>query len=160
VLGIAVMTGAGYLVAALWLFPAPLLPNERQVPRVIGLSESAARAELSAAGLAPESAEVQPHPLVPAGMVTWQDPPPGVAAPRGARVSFTVSAGAPRVAVPVVFGLDEQMARRLVLAAGLGVDGVDSVDDARVEPGIAVTSRPPAGDSIALGRAIILYLAR
>jgi beta-lactam-binding protein with PASTA domain len=49
------MTGAGYLLAAVVLFPAPLLPNERSVPRLRDQTIEAARAELSAAGFVPSS---------------------------------------------------------------------------------------------------------
>jgi serine/threonine-protein kinase len=160
VAGIAVTAGAGYLVAALVFFPAPLLPSERQVPRVMGLSETQARRELEGAGLVAEPASREPHPRVSAGIVTWQDPPPGVAAPRGSQVVLTVSTGTPRVLVPDVFGLDAELAQRLVLAAGLRVDAVDSLDDKRVPRGIAVRSEPAAGDSLHLGRGVILHLAR
>lgn len=158
--GIAVTAGAGYLVAALVFFPSPLLPNERQVPRLIGLSEAQARRELEGAGLVAEPASREPHPLASAGTVTWQDPPPGVAAPRGSQVALTVSTGTPRVSMPDVFGLDAELAQRLVLAAGLRVDAVDSLDDKRFPRGVALGSEPAAGDSLPLGRGVILHLAR
>ena len=42
---------AGYLVAYLVLFPAPLLAGHHEVPRLIGLTQSEAQTQLENAGL-------------------------------------------------------------------------------------------------------------
>jgi len=154
------MAGSGYLVAALYLFPAPLLPNEREVPRILGLSESAAREDLDRQGLETAVAAREPHPTADVDEVIWQDPVAGVAVPRGTRVSLVLSDGPPRVAVPDVHGFDELMARRLLAAAGLGVDGVDTVLLKDVPPGIAAGTQPAAGESLRVGRGVTLQLAR
>lgn len=154
------MAGAGYLVAALVLFPSPLLPNERQVTRVIGLTADQARQELEQAELAVEVAGTEPHPTAAAGLVTWQDPPTGTAIPRGAVVALTVSGGPPRVLVPDVRGLDLDLAQRLLEAAGLVVGAVDSVDEKTVMSGVAVGTEPAARDSLPLGRSVIIHLSR
>jgi serine/threonine-protein kinase len=159
-LGVALTGGAGYLVAALLFFPAPLLPNEREVARVIGLSAEEARALLEGDGLLVEVTGREPHWSAAAGVVSWQDPPPGVAVPRGATVAVTLSAGPPRVVVPNVRGLDFELARRVLWAAGLAVEGADSVEAAGIESGIAVGTAPEVGDSIVLGRGVVVHLAR
>jgi len=158
--GVAGMAGAGYLVAALWLFPAPLLPSERQVARVLGLEEAEAMRELQRTGLTAMVASREPHTAANPGSVIWQDPPPGVATPRGSTVELTVSTGARRVAVPDVQGLDQELATRLILAAGLRVDGIDSVTVQELVPGVALGTLPAAGDSLPLGRGVTLRLAR
>ncbi len=160
VVGVAAMAGAGYLVAALVLFPSPLLPNERQVTRVIGLSEDQARRELTQAGLAVEISGAEPHPTEPAGTVFWQDPAAGTAIPRGAIVTLTMSAGPPRVMVPDVSGLDLDLATRLLKAAGLLVGSVDSLDEKTIMSGVAVATVPAAGDSLLMGRSVTIHLAR
>jgi len=152
--------GAGYFVAALWLFPAPLLPNERQVARVGGLTESAARRALEQQGLTADVVAREPSPNITQGAVIWQDPPPGVAVPRGHQVRLVLSAGLPVVAVPDVRGYDAEFAQRLLAAAGLRVDGIDTVDVKGVAPGAAGSTDPRAGDSVLVGRTIILHLAR
>lgn len=157
--GVAVMAGAGYLLAAVVLFPAPLLPNERSVPRLRGQTLEAARAELSAAGFVPEVAAHDPHPTAPAGTIIWQDPPPGVAVPRGDTVALTISEGPPRAAVPDVVGLDPDLAQRLLRGAGLRVDLVDSVT-AKLPVGVAVGTAPAAGDSVRAGSALVLHLSK
>jgi serine/threonine-protein kinase len=157
--GIALMAGGGYLVAAVWLFPAPLLPSERVIPRVLGMSEREAARLLAQAGFRAERSS-EPHPVTGAGIVTWQDPPPGVAAQRDAAVQIAVSSGPPRAAVPNVAGMDLDLAERLLRAVGLRVEGVDTVAVKGRAPGTAAGTTPAAGDSVTLGRGVIVHLAR
>jgi beta-lactam-binding protein with PASTA domain len=154
------MAGAGYLLAALVLFPAPLLPNERTVPRLLGEPYAVAQAELARGGLAVEVAGRARHPTARAGAVVWQDPPPGVTVPRGTTISLTLSAGPPRAAVPDVRGLDADLAQRLLWGAGLRVEQVDTVPGSQQPAGIAVSTSPRAGDSVTAGGTVILHLAK
>jgi serine/threonine-protein kinase len=160
VVAVAVMTGAGYLVAALYLFPAPLLPNEREVPRVLGLSEEEARGDLARQALEATVAAREPHPSAGTGEVIWQDPVAGVAVPRGSAVQLTLSDGPPRVAVPDVRGFDETLARRLLAASGLEVEAVDSVLLKDVPAGTVAGTTPAARESLRVGRGVMLHLAR
>ncbi len=80
--------------------------------------------------------------------------------PRGAKVALVLSDGPPRVAVPDVLGFDEGMARRLLAAAGLGVDGVDTVLLKDAPPGTVAGTQPAAGESLRVGRGVTLHLAR
>jgi len=157
--GIVIMGGAGYLVAALVLFPAPLLPNERQVPRILGLAEAAARSELGRADLAVQVVARESDPGAAAGTVIWQDPPPGVAVPKGATVALTLSRGLPRVAVPDVRGFDLGMAHRLLGALGLHSEAVDT-SLAALPSGTVAALEPAPGDSATLGSTVILHLAK
>jgi len=159
VLGVALMAGAGYLVAALVVFPAPLLPNERAVPRVLGEPFATAQERLVRAGLAALVTEREPHPSAPPGTVTWQDPPPGVAVPRGDTVHLTVSDGAPRTAVPDVLGLDADLAQRLLWGAGIRVAQVDTTPGTQ-PAGVAQGTTPTAGDSVTAGGTVVLHLSK
>ena len=70
--GVAATAAAGYLVAALVFFPAPLLPNERQVARVTGMSEeeySRRGPEWVSRGAELEEADFRFHPEALFGMV-------------------------------------------------------------------------------------------
>jgi beta-lactam-binding protein with PASTA domain len=158
--GVAVMAGVGYLVAAVVLFPAPLLPNERVVPQLLGSPYAAADSDLARSDLAGEVVNRVPHPTAPRGTVIWQDPPPGVAVPHGTKVSLTVSTGRARSAVPDVRGLDADLARRLLWAVGLGVEQVDTVPGTQQPAGVATGTSPPAGDSVTQGGTVVLHLAR
>lgn len=157
--GVAVTAGAGYLVAALVMFPAPLLPNERAVPRLLGQPFAAAQADLVRAGLVALVVERERHPTAAPGTVIWQDPPPGVAVPRGDTVDVTVSDGPLWAAVPDVQGLDADLARRLLWGAGLRVEQTDTVSGAQ-PAGVALGTTPPARDSVVAGSGVVLHLSK
>ncbi len=149
----------GYLLAALWLFPAPLLPSERAVPRLIGVTAADAERMLEQSGLKSEIADRERHPTMAAGTVTWQDPSPGTGVPRGTTVSLTVSEGPPRVAIPDVRGLDAELAQRLLWAAGITIASQDTVPSS-LPAGLAAGTAPRARDSVTAGGAVILHLSR
>src|SRR6266849_2380731 len=112
---------AGYLTAYLILFPAPLLHGHGVVPRVLGLSLSEASTALKNAGLQVQDGGSQSHLTAPQGTIVWQDPPPGVSAPAGLRVTLVASEGPPKIPVPDVTGLEGSLAQRLITAAGRAV---------------------------------------
>ncbi len=157
--GIAVMAGVGYLVAAVFLFPSPLLTSERMVPRVIGMTDRAATIALEKAGFTTR-AERAHHVVALRGTVTWQDPPAGTAVPRGSDVHLTVSMGPPLAVVPSVDGMDLDLATRLIAAVGLHVSGVDTVIMKTRASALAARTDPPAGDSVPVGRGVVVHLAR
>jgi eukaryotic-like serine/threonine-protein kinase len=150
---------AGYLTAFLILFPAPLLPGHQEVPRVLGLSQTEAQAEIQKAKLQVNDGGAEPHPTATQGLVIWQDPPPGVITPEGAKVTLVSSAGPPKIPVPDVSALDAELARSLVAAAGLTVSHVESVQ-AAAPTGIAMMTRPPAGTALAPGAGLTLVVSR
>jgi len=149
----------GYLLAALFLFPAPILPSEREVPRLIGVTAAQAESMLAQSVLKSEVADRERHPTLAAGMVVWQDPAPGVAVPRGTTVALTLSEGPPRIAVPDVRALEADLAQQLLAAAGISVASVDTVAS-QLLAGLAVSTAPAAADSVAVGSAVILHLSR
>jgi len=150
---------AGYLTAYLLVFPAPLLHAHEVVPRVLGLSVAEATSELKKVGLQIQDGGAQPDPTAPQGSVIWQDPPPGVSAPAGLRVTLVSSDGPPKIPVPDVAGLDGALSRRLVAAAGLTAAPPESVQ-AAAPPGIAMLTRPPAGSLLAPGTPVTVVVSR
>ncbi|MGH7734868.1 MAG: PASTA domain-containing protein, partial [Gemmatimonadales bacterium] len=81
-------TLAGYLVAALWLYPAPLFTSDLVVPRVLELTGGEAQRRLLKDGFRVKFAGTMPHPKLPIGAVVWQDPPPLTAFGEGAVVQL------------------------------------------------------------------------
>jgi eukaryotic-like serine/threonine-protein kinase len=150
---------AGYLTAYLVLFPAPILPGHQAVPRVLGLTIVEAQAEIQKSKLAVTDGGAEPHPSAAQGIVIWQDPPPGVIAPEGTKVTLISSAGPPRIPVPDVANLDAGLAQSLVAAAGLTVSRVESVQ-ADKGTGLAMMTRPGAGTALAPGAGLILVVSR
>jgi len=159
---VAVTAIAGYLLAALVLFPSPLLPSERAVANVQGLALDDAIRALQRRDLVASVATREPHTSVPAGSVIWQDPPGGVAVPRGDTVRLIVSLGASRVGVPDVRGFDIELAQRLIAAAGLRIDLVDTIamKSAMAPSGTVGGTTPAAGDSVASGRGLTLHVVQ
>jgi beta-lactam-binding protein with PASTA domain len=150
---------AGYLTAYFILFPAPFLPGHQPVPRVLGLTLAEAQAEIQKSKLQVTDGGAEPHPTAPAGIVIWQDPPPGLIAPEGAKVTLVSSAGPPKIPVPDVSGLDGTLAQSLVAAAGLVASQTESVQ-AAAPTGLVMLTRPPAGTALAPGSGVTIVISR
>ncbi|HEX9727161.1 MAG TPA: PASTA domain-containing protein [Gemmatimonadales bacterium] len=149
---------AGYLVAALWLFPAPIFASSRPIPSVIGLPAEAAHNQLSALQLVPVDRDRVTHPTIANGAVVWQDPPAGVVAPEGSHVRLTISAGAQLVPVPDVAGYDSADARLLIEASGLVIGGIVSAQ-APTPASVVVNTRPPAGATLPPGASVTVVVS-
>jgi beta-lactam-binding protein with PASTA domain len=150
---------AGYLTAFLILFPAPILPGHQEVPRVLGLTLAEAQTEIKNAQLQTADGGAEPHPTATQGIVIWQDPPPGVIAPEGSKVTLVSSAGPPKIPVPDVAKLDVGLAQSLVSAAGLVVSQVESVQ-ADAPTGLAMMTRPTAGTALTPGAGLTVVVSR
>ena len=159
-LGIGVgMVLAGYLTAYLVIFPAPILPGHQAVPRVLGLTIPEAQAEIQKSKLQVTEGGAEPHPTAPAGIIIWQDPPPGVIAPEGTKVTLVSSAGPPKIPVPDVGNLDGELAQSLIAAAGLVASQVESVQ-AAAPTGLTMLTRPPAGTALPAGSSVTVVVSR
>ena len=150
---------AGYLTAYLVLFPAPILHGHDVVPRVLGLSLQEASAALRKAGLQVQDGGSESHPSAPQGTIIWQDPPAGVSAPAGLRVTLVSSDGPSKIPVPHVAGLDGSLAQQLIVAAGLTVAQVESVQ-AAAAPGVTMLTRPAATTLLAPGAPVTVVVSR
>lgn len=148
----------GYLFAAIMLFPAPFFPRSHAVPRALGLDLAQAQQTLEEARLVVSDTELVSHPAIPPGDVVWQDPPPHVAVPEGTGVALWVSRGPRPIPVPDVTGYQQELAVRLIQAAGLSVARIDTTI-APQERGVVVNTRPPAGQSREPGDGITLFVS-
>jgi beta-lactam-binding protein with PASTA domain len=128
------------------------------VPRVLGLPVAEAQSEITKAELALADGGSQPHPTAPEGTVVWQDPPPGMLAPQGLKVTLVASSGPPKIPVPDVANLDTRVAQQLIAAAGLVVSGVDSVQAG--PRGLTLQTKPPAGTLLAPGAGVTVIVSR
>jgi len=155
----AAMVLAGYLTAYFVLFPAPFLPGHQAVPRVLGLTVVEAHAEIQKSQLQVTDGGAEPHPSAAQGVVIWQDPPPGVIAPEGTKVTLVASAGPPKIPVPDVANLEASLAQLLISAAGLTVSQVESVQAAQ-PTGLAMMTRPPAGTALTPSAGLTLVVSR
>jgi len=103
--------------------------------------------------------ELLADPLTPRGTVAWQTPPAETVVPEGPIVRIGVSSGAPPVEVPDVTDFDLGLARRVLEAAGLRLDAVDSIRSP--EPlGVIVRTRPAARTPVGAGTEVPATVSR
>lgn len=148
----------GYLVTCV-AYPAPLITRDQAVGRVLGLPLQEAEKALAEEGMKPKLDGEESDPVIPAGHVTWQDPPPGTVLPRGSTVHLTTSSGPAPVSVPDVTGFEVEQARTVIEAAGLLVGETDEVPNA-ADAGVIVSTRPPTGAARPSGSRIGLVVSR
>jgi len=155
---VVVAAVAGYLVTVIWLYPEPLLGDNR-VPRVLDLTREQAMATLSDAGLRGRFSGTEPHPSAPAGTVVWQDPPPATDVPAGTVIQLVASEGPPLIPLPDVVGLDVLLAGEILRSAGFEIGSVDSIA-ALSDLGSVVATRPVAGSPRSPGTRITLVVSQ
>ncbi len=148
---------AGYLFAALVLFPAPFLVQRQTVPNTIGLPESEAWEAIRAQGLIQGETELVQHPTAATRTIVWQDPPPGVVVPEGTPVTLSRSQGPQQVPVPDVANYTGNLARLIVEAAGLTAR-IDSVQTPSAR-GIVVNTQPATGVTLLPGRVVRILVS-
>lgn len=156
ILGGAVL--AGYMVTCV-AYPAPLMVRDQEVSRVLGLPIAEAQKVLEQQGFKVKLDGQDADPVIPAGHVSWQDPPAETILPRSAVVRLTASSGPATVSVPDVIAFELDQARQVVTAAGLKVGDVDTIPSG-IAAGIIVSTRPPTGSYRQPGSAIVLVVSR
>ncbi len=148
----------GYLVTCV-AYPAPLITRDHAVARVLGLPLAAAQKELEDQGFKVRVEGDEADPVVPAGHVTWQDPPAETVLPNAAMVHLTTSSGPEPIPVPDVISFELDQARQVVEAAGLRVGALDTIASS-AEAGIVVATRPGIGTTRPPGSAVDLVLSK
>jgi len=141
--------------------PTTTTTASAKVPRVVGLTQSAAQRKLHAAGFRVRTAYVTSS--KPAGTVVAQRPAPGTTLRRNAAVRINVSVGSnpqSAKAVPDVTGEDEATARSDLEAAGFQVSVVDEPTTDQNEDGIVIDEDPAAGTQIPAGSLVTIYVGR
>jgi beta-lactam-binding protein with PASTA domain len=117
-------------------------PERVEVPGVVGLDITDARAELEDAGLRPVVKRVESD--KPEDEVTGQNPGEGTEVDEGTRVSLTVSKGREEIEVPNVDGETEEAARAELEAAGFEVE-VNEEPAPPEDEGLVVRQQPSSG---------------
>jgi beta-lactam-binding protein with PASTA domain len=145
-------------LAYLALSPGPVIASSHAVPRVLALPADSAERELEAAGFRVRRGEGRLHPLLADGTVIWQDPPAGTVLTAGSTVLLTVSDGLALYPVPDVLQFPAPLARKVVEAAGLRIERVDSVPN-RAPRGTVIETRPAPGSARPLGSGVVLVVS-
>jgi beta-lactam-binding protein with PASTA domain/predicted Ser/Thr protein kinase len=152
---VAVFAAVGYLVYSL---VGGREPQQVAVARVTGLTEAVATSMLEQQGLK-VSVTKAANETIPAGVVSAQDPAQGAQVDRGTSVALTVSSGSSNAQVPDVANFTQEQAKLGIEGAGLTVGSTETVDDASVEKGKVVKTEPAAGQDVAKGTAVKLFIS-
>ncbi|QZN85689.1 Stk1 family PASTA domain-containing Ser/Thr kinase [Cellulomonas sp. C5510] len=133
-------------------------PETVPVPPVAGLTEDAAVAAIQEVGLNPvRKAEASTE--VEAGTVISSTPDAGEEVEEGSDVTYVVSTGPSSVEVPDVAGLTQDQARQQIEERGLVVGSVQEEDSADQPGDRALRTDPAAGQSVADGSSVALFIA-
>jgi beta-lactam-binding protein with PASTA domain len=128
------------------------------MPRVAGLSVTAATQHLRALGLRTDVQRVVSSQT--AGTVLGQTPAAGAQLRRGMSVTLSVAAPAPQVAVPDVTGLSESAAQQQLTGDGFVVSVVDQTVSDPSQDGVVVDVNPGTGTSVSRGATVTITVGR
>jgi serine/threonine-protein kinase len=148
---------AGYLLTCA-IFPAPILPKSVDVPTLRGVPADSGLAQLSRLGLRGRLSDTAPDGFVSAGSVAWQSPVADTKLPVGAVVKLGVSSGAPATSVPDVTDLELHLARDVLVASGLRVGTVDTVQ-LDTPAGTVASTVPAAGANAKSGDTVLVHVS-
>ena len=128
------------------------------VPSVVNKPVETAQAEIRAAGLKPETNEVNSPRDV--GTVVDQSPGGAEMVAPGSVVSLSVSIGPDTVDLPDLKGYNQDEAKTTLTNLGLKVAATNKeVDDSGVDKGKVVSTSPAAGETVAVGSTVTLSVS-
>lgn len=130
----------------------------RAVPTVMQLRADRARLVLETSGFEVTVDSVQSP--QPRGRVISLDPTSGTLVAMPGQVRLTVSVGPPQVAMPLVIGMEEAVARDSLQALGFLLGDVGEAYGFDAEGGRVVGQDPPAGRMMELGSAVRIVIGR
>jgi serine/threonine-protein kinase len=133
-------------------------PEERPVPDVLRLRADRAQVVLEASGFAVVVDSVESD--LPRGGVVSMEPEPGTEATVPHEVRLMVSTGPPMVEMPLLLGMSEDDAKRMLGSLGLLVGRVETRFRFGRDQGLVVEQEPPALTLIQKGSAVRLVVGR
>jgi serine/threonine-protein kinase len=116
------------------------------VPNFVGMQYNDALSQATAKHL--QVAETQVASTQPVGQVIDQNPAANTTVQQGTTVTLTVSSGPGKITVPNVVGLPFQQAENKLTEAGLKFNLVTNPYNPSYQPGIVISTTPPAGTSV------------
>jgi serine/threonine-protein kinase len=131
-------------------------PEQRTVPKVVGLMQAAAERALTAETFVPE-VTTEASREVAKGRVISQNPAEGALADLNSTVTIVVSAGPPTAEVPDVTDMPVADAERILRDSGFKIKREERKSD---EPEDEVVDQfPVGGQTVVEGRTVTLYLS-
>jgi len=129
------------------------------VPKLVGLTQSAAEAELLKAGLKSKIGQKVSSPSTAVDLVCNTQPLAGQEAGEDLTVQLDISTGPASGKVPELAGLTRTSAESALKAAGFEVGKAHQVVTSDIAPGGVISSSPPFGSSANSGSKIDLNVA-
>ncbi len=129
------------------------------VPSVVNLTQTAASAAITGAGLTVGTVSTVSSSSVASGSVIGQNPSAGASATPGSAVILTVSSGPASVTVPSVVNLTQAAASSAITGVGLIVGTVSTASSSTVASGSVISQTPSGGASAASGSAVNLTVS-
>ncbi len=134
-------------------------PQPVPVPDITGMTQAAAEAALTGAGLSVGQVSEAYDATVPAGQVISQNPAAGTEALPGAPVSVVVSLGVRMIAVPDLSGMTAAGAEAVLLGADLTLGAVTEVNSDTVPAGQVMGQSPAPGVEVLEGTAVAVTVS-
>ena len=150
---VALLIAGGAVAAYLLTRPTPKVT----VPNVVGEQLGTASGVLQNAGFTVGVIDVTS--LRPSGTVIREDPPGGTKAPKGSKVTLTVSSGPGSAVLPGVIGDPLAQAEATIRAAHFKVGRVSRQSSGTYASGQVISTDPPAGSSLPVGTKIDLFVS-
>ncbi len=129
------------------------------VPNLVGQTQAAAAAAISAAQLTLGAVTPASSDTVPAGQVISQNPLAGASVAKGSAVNLVVSSGPALVTVPNVVGQTQAAATAAITSVGLSVGIVTQQSSDTILAGSVVSQTPVGGTSVAAGTPVDLIVS-
>ena len=136
--------------------PAPVVIT---VPSVVGSSQAAAEATITASALSVGTITTANSSTVAAGNVINQTPAAGANVSEGTAVDLLVSTGPVIVTVPSVEGSSQATAESAITAAGLSVGNVTTTSSDTVAAGNVISQTPAGGSNAEEGTSVDLVVS-
>ncbi|MEM8490309.1 MAG: PASTA domain-containing protein [Pseudomonadota bacterium] len=134
-------------------------PDLITVPGLVGLSQSAAEAALTGAGLTVGVVTLENSGTAPAGNVISQEPAGGSDVAPGTAVNLVVSLGEELISVPDVVGLSQSVAEATLTGAGLAIGTITTENSETVPEGDVIAQDPASGNNVTPGTAVDLIVS-
>jgi beta-lactam-binding protein with PASTA domain/predicted Ser/Thr protein kinase len=134
-------------------------PPQKQVPSVIGESQTQAASDLTRAGFTVHTKQ-QPSTSVPVGNVISQSPSGNTKAANGSAVTITVATAPPTVTVPNVVGDPAAGANSALSAAGLKVKETFRAVTRPGNNGVVVSQSPGGNSTAKKGSTVIITVGQ
>ena len=150
----------GLALAATYVIPEILFPDDVRVPDIVGLHEMEALRTLRDVQLDLAVEQRIFDNEVPAGHIVSQDPLPGRMVKEGREILVRVSRGPEEVEMPSFIGLSLREAKVALTQAGFVEGENEEVYDPAVGPGIVLEQRPEPGEIVVKGTAVSLVLSK